>query len=613
MSQTDPAPAAIEHVAKLGTAIAKLSSVLGVEAPAFGPGEAERATATVVVVGEPKNGKSTLVNALLGQAGLSPVDYAVATATYIAMRHGSPAAAFVHPDGATGPEEVHLDELPAWTSVDGLAGNPRAPRTPQPVEVRLPAPLLEHLVLVDTPGVGGFDGAHDRATLAALSGATSLLLCADGSRPLSEPELAFLGKATESIAMIGFVLTKVDQHPAWRDVLADNRKLVAERAPAFAGAPWFPVAAPLAEKSLDPALPAPAVQALLERSGLGAVTGHLTTTVAGRARELGAANTVKAMRATATHLLDVARERAGLLGDPTAERLEQLSAQEAELAALQSVEDTWRTDLDLDLTALRAAELNRLDRTVKAISDTCGPLAKDTKVPVEAFTGEVNRLLTAESAAISERIVADINDHIRRVVGDAVESPAFAMAIEAAERHEQVVHLRAARDLVAEGRLQPAQTMPLLMSGTSGFMLASYTGLGGSVAALTGVASFVPGLGMAVAATATAVLFARKQSKVNERTTWLQGRLTEARSDLQTVIDQRVTTAKALALRAVREWIRTRQSELKASVAELTAQTRRDADDRRVALAGANARVKDAESVLRACDNVLERLTAGGP
>ena len=43
---------------------------------------------TVVVVGEAKRGKSSLINALINVPGLSPVDSRVATSTYIMFRRG---------------------------------------------------------------------------------------------------------------------------------------------------------------------------------------------------------------------------------------------------------------------------------------------------------------------------------------------------------------------------------------------------------------------------------------------------------------------------------------------------------------------------------------------
>jgi Dynamin family len=610
MTATAPAAAApatpADNVPRIRAALDRLAGELDAPLPAVEVGGA--AVATVVVVGEPKGGKSTLVNALVGRPGLSPVDYAVSTATYIAIRHGSPGAR-VFPDGAIIAEEVHLDELAAWTSVEGLRANPRAPSMPRPVEVTLPAPLLEQVVLVDTPGVGGVDGAHDRATLAALAGATSLLFCVDASRPLSAPELAFLDDATARIALVAFVLTKIDQSTAWRDVMAEDRALVADRVPAFAGAPWIAVAAPLAERSLDPGLPAAAARALRERSGLDAVVEHLTGAVGDHVRALEAANALKALRSAAVHLQELAEERAQILGDPSDDRRGRLLAEQSELARLASVEDEWRTGVELELTTLRATELNRLDRTLRDVQQAGTAWSKDRGMAATAFTDHVNDLLTEASLAAGRRVAAGVDGCVREIVGEAIDSPAFALALEAAARSDQVVGLRDGRDLVAEGRLQPAQTMPLVMSGTSGFMMASYTGLGSAVSAATGVASFVPGLGLAVAATGAAVLFARRQSKVNERAQWLQARVIEARSDLQAVVDQRVTTARALALRAVREWIRARKHELESSIAELNRQATRDAEQRRVATAGARARVDDLRKLIRTCDNHIERLT----
>ena len=43
----------------------------------------------MVVVGETKRGKSSLVNALLRQPALSPVDLAVATSAFIEFRYGT--------------------------------------------------------------------------------------------------------------------------------------------------------------------------------------------------------------------------------------------------------------------------------------------------------------------------------------------------------------------------------------------------------------------------------------------------------------------------------------------------------------------------------------------
>ncbi|UDY35003.1 dynamin family protein [Dermatobacter hominis] len=599
------------NVGKLQQSAAELAEGLGVTLAEV-PGPVASAVAAVVVVGEPKNGKSSLVNALVQHPGLSPVDYAIATATYIAIRHGAPGAA-VFPEGRDDAEIVPIDELAAWTSVEGLAANPRAPKVPRPVEVTVDAPILERVTLIDTPGVGGFDGSHDRATLAALTGATSLLFCADGSRPLSEPELEFLAQATGAIARVAFVLTKVDQNPGWRDVLADDLARIAERAPAFADAPWFPVAAPLAERSVDPSLPVEARRTLRERSGIDAVADHLVGAVAGHLDELVAANTVKQIRLNGELLLERATERVRMLDDPSDDARRQLQSEQHELDRLASIEDTWRTDLELSLNTLRGAEINHLDRVMREIQALGEPLVKRKDVSAEELTSTVNGRLSTEAGAASARIVEGTDRQIRDIIGDAIESPAFAAAMEKALGSDEVVRLREGRDLVAEGRLQPAQTMPLIMTVSSGFMIANFTGLGGAFGAVTTAGlSFVPGLGLGVAAAATAVMFARRQSKQNERNQWLQTRLAEAKVDLQTVVEQRIASSKTLALRAVREWIRSRQSELRSSIAALNAQVQRDAAERQSAVQEAQARVDGVDALLRTCDNYLDRLVQEG-
>lgn len=594
------------NVERLRVRAASLAEGLGVtlaEATATKP-----AVATVVVVGEPKNGKSSLVNVLVEHPGLSPVDYAVATATYIAIRSGPPAAR-VYPDGSDAPVEVPVSDVASWTSVEGLASNPRASRVPRPVEVTLPASLLQQVTLVDTPGVGGFDGSHDRATLAALSGATSLLFCADGSRPLSEPELAFLREATGSIARVAFVLTKVDQNPAWRDVLEDDRKKVAEYAPAFADAPWFPVSAPLAERSLDPTLSDQAATVLRERSGLDAVRAHLIDDVAGQLDELVAANVVKQIRSDAELLRERAIERVAMLDDPSGEAQKWLEQEREDLKRLASVEDQWRTDLDLSLTTLRGAEINRLDRAVRETQAFGEKLARDKSVDADRLAREVNQRLSDDAGAASARIVETADRQVREIVGDQVDSPAFLAALEKAAVSAEVVQLREGRDLVAEGRLQPAQTMPLVMSATSGVMVGNLL-VGAGV--VSGSMILLPGVGFGLAAAATAVMFARRQSRQNERIQWLQTRLAEARTDMQTVIEQRVTTSKTLALRAVREWIRGRRAELESSIQALDAQVRRDSDARAAAVREAEDRVKAVGELISTCDGYLSKLAPGG-
>lgn len=187
----------------------------------------QRQAAIVCVVGEFKQGKSSLVNALLGQRAC-PVDDDLATAAITLVRYGETAAAQVRrrPPGSppgTPPvvEPVALDAIGSWASESGdpalLAGVER-------VEVSVPSSLLRQgLAVVDTPGAGGLTSGHAAATLGFLPFADGLLFVSDASAELSAPEVEFLQRAVALCPTVLFVLTKIDLHPEWERILELDR------------------------------------------------------------------------------------------------------------------------------------------------------------------------------------------------------------------------------------------------------------------------------------------------------------------------------------------------------------------------------------------------------
>lgn len=227
---------------------------------------------SVVIVGETKRGKSSLVNALLGVPGLSPVDAAVATAAYLQFVPGDEPAARAWLPGSA--EPVPVDDLTAWAT-----GAHQARR----VEVTHPAPLLRYLSLLDTPGVGGLDPAHATVALAAVDRATALLFVADASAPLSRPELDFLVAASERVDAVVFALTKIDVFAGWRRIADDNQALLRAHAPRFADAPWFPVSSALAELAVT--APAADQADLVEASHIADLQ-HALVELAGRGHQL---------------------------------------------------------------------------------------------------------------------------------------------------------------------------------------------------------------------------------------------------------------------------------------------------------------------------------------
>ena len=129
---------------------------------------------------------------VLDRPGLVPVDSDVATGVHIAVRHGDIERARVHVAG-TEPIVIDLADVERYASERHNPGNALDVSA---VEIEMPAPLLAGgLELVDTPGVDSIVARHADVTLAALALADALVLVVDPGRPLTAPELAFLGEA----------------------------------------------------------------------------------------------------------------------------------------------------------------------------------------------------------------------------------------------------------------------------------------------------------------------------------------------------------------------------------------------------------------------------------
>jgi hypothetical protein len=194
----------------------------------------KRPSTIVCVVGEFKQGKSSLVNGLLG-AEVCPVDDDLATSAITLVRFGDTQSATVRRRadanalsagaGASAPsstvaEAVDVAELIHWVSERGNPGNAKGVER---VDITTPSSILKQgLILVDTPGMGGLGAGHAAATLAFLPFADGVVLVSDVSAELSAPELAFLRRAQELCPTVLFAQTKIDLYPSWQKIVDRN-------------------------------------------------------------------------------------------------------------------------------------------------------------------------------------------------------------------------------------------------------------------------------------------------------------------------------------------------------------------------------------------------------
>lgn len=318
---------------------------------------------TVVVAAEVSRGKSLLINTLVAKEGLLPVDLDVSTGVYVLVQYGESAQARVFTRSSQAPTEAPVDSIGQWISV---AGNPGNEKGVAYVEVDVPSPLLsEGISFIDTPGVGGLDTAHGETTLAALSGADALIFVLDASAPLSRPELTFLAKAAERIQSVVLVMTKTDIFPGWRTILDEDRRLLEQAAPRFAGQEIIRVRSPLFFEAArrQAAGDASTADRLLERSGIPLLVEYLRGHVAGRAASIRLANGHQ-LALSALLQLDSAYsgQLAMLSGDTTP--LHALQERQQELAEQKNATEGWRQDAAAAFNTVNTTMNRRLQEKI---------------------------------------------------------------------------------------------------------------------------------------------------------------------------------------------------------------------------------------------------------
>jgi small GTP-binding protein len=161
---------------------------------------------SVVVVGEFKRGKSTLINALLGQA-LLPVAAVPLTAVVTVARRGRETAAFVEfLDGTR-------RAIPPGTVAEFISEelNPGNEKKVGRVVVETPSPLLERgIALVDTPGVGSVYRHNTEVAERYLPEADAVILVLSADPVIGASEVEFLRSARRWSRRLFVVLNKID-------------------------------------------------------------------------------------------------------------------------------------------------------------------------------------------------------------------------------------------------------------------------------------------------------------------------------------------------------------------------------------------------------------------
>lgn len=546
----------------------------------------------VVVVGEIKQGKSMLLNALVG-VQVCPVDDDVATAVPTVLRHGPQATAVLVLPGEggsdTGPplrREVPLRELATHVSERGNPGNAEGLLA---AEVALPRSLLAGgLVLVDSPGVGGLDSGHGVATLSTLPTADALLFVTDASQELTATEVGFLRQALRVCPNVACVLTKIDLYPQWRRIAQLNRAHLDE---VRAGIPIVPVSSVLRLQAAHTS-----DQQLNAESGFPALVTYLQRDVVGQAAVLQRRSVANDLLYTAEHLELSLRSELNTLRDPA-------SAPQI-IAGLEAAKDRsddqrrrsarWQTTLNdgmADLIADMDFDLRDRLRSVQREAET----AIDSGDPGENWPAFADWLERRVAAAVADTFLWT-NERAVWLAGHVAE-----------HFEEGVVSLPALRVADTNGVLDPVQDIPGLDPGrvdvTQKFLIGmrgSYGGvlMFGLLTALGGMALINP---ISIGA---GVLLGAKSYRDDKAT-----RLSKRQNEAKTLVRRQIEEVTFQVGKQLRDRLRLVQRTTRDHFSEIAEQQHRSlADSVQVAQKAATAMAAEREERIKRIAVELERV-----
>lgn len=168
----------------------------------------------VVVCGEVKKGKSSFINAIIGE-NILPVDTKVATSqAFRIVNDVTQTFYLVFTDGTK--QEVEREELESYGSQAKIDKNGEPitfGKIVDYMEVHTPIPFLpQSVVLVDTPGLGAIYANHATVTKRHLAKASAVIFILDPANPITNAEISFLNDIANITSNVLIVMTKQDDY-----------------------------------------------------------------------------------------------------------------------------------------------------------------------------------------------------------------------------------------------------------------------------------------------------------------------------------------------------------------------------------------------------------------
>ena len=529
-------------------------------------GDQEHHIPSILVAGEDKRGKSSLVNALLGSPDLSPVGVEVTTGCPISMFYSDPPRAAIVRYGQATAEAVSLEDAQRLSTIQG---NPQNAENIRAVQIGVQSDLLEHLLLVDTPGVGGLDSGHAELTLQTLAFADALLFVIEAGTQFGAGELEFLRRASSRIETVILVMTKTDLHRGWRTILDDNQRLLQSAAPRFTACPVVPVSSVLAVRSIRSTDPED-VEILMEESGIPKLRQVLIDHVARRSGILATANRLRSAVGPLNVMDRAISERLAIL-DAGSGAKQELEEEQKRLAALSRDKTEWPRKLDREIRRLTLERNEEVTRGMVEIRRRYDERIKNPKkedadtLPGEliadltALAGHVNELATHRLMEIVDTMLNDIDDG-----GTLRESIAKLGTTDLQERLSSLglgsTRLAGHEKLLIVSSFSTGRSMGSLMSGS---------GLGVAVSAFVAPPiGIAVGLGVGAFFAYQAFRGRSKQMFASEFRSWMNEQCTQAQVTINTTFQREMIDLQEEIRDLVRDVLAERERQINDSLKE---------------------------------------------
>ncbi|RDU37078.1 hypothetical protein DRW41_10355 [Neobacillus piezotolerans] len=444
----------------------------------------ERDYYTLMVVGEFKHGKSTFVNALLGQ-DIMPRDVTPTTATINAVFHSeTPGLEILKMDGTVETKELSVDALNQYTASADF--NPDEIKY---LKLFLNAPLLENrVVLIDTPGVNDLNQQRSDITFQFLPRADVIIFLTSLDSAFKQTEKTFIQEflmknGLENIIFAANFMDRVDE-----EELDETIEFAESRVQSILGGEKTAVFPLSAKDALDGKLNGD--EAALRYSGFPELEKEIVRRIESGSRSL---EKLERFQWRLKAIAELVKSEIRTAEELSSHSLEDLESQLEGVAKWFANQDTWRGQIKSYLSD-RRSEINYM--VAKSIQHFGTNVKEDIENRIRLFHGaDIKNLVEAQiPIAVKSHFNTWANqysDYIHELLHKTQAE--VTKGLIAAFNENVTIHAVKSNDL------QLHEPIPILNAKSGNAAVKAGVVLGGvsTVAVLLGGPFFLPIVGMA--------------------------------------------------------------------------------------------------------------------